>query len=247
MTRTNRDEFGAAKARILQERAGNRCSNPDCGRITSGPNAHQDKSTRVGVAAHITAAAPGGPRFDPSLSSEERSSIKNGIWLCQYCSRLVDADHGRYPVSALYQWKQFAEERAQGEIEGRIQSAPPIPEPDEKDGWVCPFCKTIADYDQFVCLGCQAEILPGPTNKEREDAFKTGLMAGGVISLLLFMALPGWLNSHLGWHVPEAFGLGFYAFGIGAALSFISAAGCVWFENSRRTSKPPRFFRNTVG
>lgn len=247
MTRTNRDEFGATKARILQERAGNRCSNPDCRRLTSGPNAHEYKSTRVGVAAHITAAAPEGPRFDPSLSSEERSSIKNGIWLCQYCSRLVDADYGRYPVSALYQWKQVAEESAQGEIEGKIQSVNLLPEAEEKDGWVCPFCKTTADYDQLVCLGCHAEILQGPTSKELEDAFKTGLMAGGVLSLLFFMLLPGWLNSHLNWHVPEAFGLGSYAFGIGAALSIISAAGCVWFEKRRRIAQPPRFFRNTIG
>ncbi len=47
------------------ERAGYRWSRPECRRLTIGPNSDAAKSTSTGVAAHIRAAAEGGPRFDP--------------------------------------------------------------------------------------------------------------------------------------------------------------------------------------
>ncbi len=81
-----RDEFKKETIRALQERAGNKCSAKGCERLTSGSNLRPDKASRIGVAAYITAAAPGGPRYDPSLSSEERSSIRNGIWISKISS-----------------------------------------------------------------------------------------------------------------------------------------------------------------
>jgi HEAT repeat protein len=71
----------------------------------------------VGVAAHITAAAAGGPRYDPTLSKEERMSATNGIWLCQFCGTLVDSDAVRYPVDVLRRWKSDAENSALREVE----------------------------------------------------------------------------------------------------------------------------------
>jgi len=63
----------------------------------------------VGVAAHITAASPGGPRFDPNLSDKERASATNGIWLCQNCAKLVDSDVARFSALVLRGWKLGAE------------------------------------------------------------------------------------------------------------------------------------------
>lgn len=71
----------------------------------------------VGVAAHITAAAAGGPRYDPTLSREERTSANNGIWLCQFCGTLVDSDAERYPVDVLRRWKSDTENSALHEVE----------------------------------------------------------------------------------------------------------------------------------
>jgi len=51
------------------------------------------------------------------LSHEERSSIENGIWLCQSCARLIDADPERYPVHVLRHWKKQAEDRARQALE----------------------------------------------------------------------------------------------------------------------------------
>ena len=67
------------------------------------------KAVNVGVGAHIIAASPGGPCYDPSLSREERSGHKNGIWLCQTCAKLIDNDPARFTVDVLRKWKSDAE------------------------------------------------------------------------------------------------------------------------------------------
>jgi len=63
----------------------------------------------IGVAAHITAASPGFCRYDPTLTSDERSSISNGIWLCQSCAKLIDSDESEYTIEKLRKWKSIAE------------------------------------------------------------------------------------------------------------------------------------------
>jgi hypothetical protein len=113
----NRDDFPREVVRALRERVGGRCSNPDCRQPTSGPNEDDERATIIGVGAHITAAAPGGPRYDAQLSHEERSAITNGIWLCQNCGRLVDSDCGAYPVDVLRMWKGLAEHQARRALE----------------------------------------------------------------------------------------------------------------------------------
>jgi hypothetical protein len=112
MSISNRDDFSPLIKRSLAERVGFQCSNPDCLAPTSGPQITNSKSVNVGVAAHITAAAQGGPRYDPALSSEERAGITNGIWLCQNCAKLVDNDPIRYSTDTLRQWKLHAEQDA---------------------------------------------------------------------------------------------------------------------------------------
>src|SRR5262245_35412963 len=93
-----RDDFPKPTIEVLAKRVGQRCSNPSCGKPTSGPHTESAKAVIIGVAAHITAASVAGPRYDPSLSQEQRRSIENGIWLCQSCAKLVDSDEPRYAV-----------------------------------------------------------------------------------------------------------------------------------------------------
>ena len=105
----NRDDFAEKTKQLLARRVGFRCSNPNCRAATSGPSDDPEKSVNLGVAAHITAASEGGPRFDPDLSSEERRGASNGVWLCQNCAKLIDSDTSRFSVHVLSSWKYAAE------------------------------------------------------------------------------------------------------------------------------------------
>ncbi|WP_172982838.1 hypothetical protein [Roseovarius bejariae] len=75
------------------------CKTPTIGPSDEGPHA----VTNIGIAAHITAAAPGrgARRYDPSLTPEQRSGIENAIWLCRICDGIVDRDEVRFPAHTL--------------------------------------------------------------------------------------------------------------------------------------------------
>lgn len=107
-----RDDFSPATKSMLAARTGHACSNPDCRVVTEGPQADAHKAVNVGVAAHITAASKNFARYDPVLTSEQRESIINGIWLCQTCAKLIDNDEKTYSVALLYHWKLGAEHAA---------------------------------------------------------------------------------------------------------------------------------------
>lgn len=80
-----RDDFNEDVKRAVAARAGNRCSNPDCRALTSGPQVDITKSLNVGVAAHITAASPGGPRYNASLTPKDRRHADNAMAMPKLC------------------------------------------------------------------------------------------------------------------------------------------------------------------
>lgn len=105
-----RDDFSQQIKDVLAKRVGFLCS--ICSATTSGPHSDPGKNTNVGVAAHISVAASGGPRFDPILTPEQRKSIENGIWLCQNCAKKIDNDPGCFSTAKLQELKEAAEEKA---------------------------------------------------------------------------------------------------------------------------------------
>jgi hypothetical protein len=111
-----RDDFLLAVKEVLAKRVGFRCSNPECRQLTAGPQEDPTKAVNIGVAAHITAASPDGPRFDSSLTQEQRRSPENGIWLCQNHGKLVDNDALKYSVILLREWKRIAERMTEREL-----------------------------------------------------------------------------------------------------------------------------------
>ena len=113
-----RDEFKKPTLDALAKRVGFNCSNPNCEKPTIGPNSQLDGVLLIGVGAHITAAAAGGPRFDPKLSPADRSSISNGIWLCTNCATMIDKDSTGFPVELLQNWKTAAETKARQRMQG---------------------------------------------------------------------------------------------------------------------------------
>lgn len=76
---SNRDDFSQGTKDLLAKRVGCRCSNPACRKLTCGANDDPTAFTNIGVAAHICAAAEGGPRYDSAMSSDERKSYENGV------------------------------------------------------------------------------------------------------------------------------------------------------------------------
>lgn len=114
----NRDDFSPTVKTSLAGRAGWRCSFPNCPASTAGPALESpDKWIKNGVAAHITAAAPGGPRYDMNLTSEQRSDISNGIWMCPTHGNLIDKESTAYTTDEIRAWKVAAESRATQAIE----------------------------------------------------------------------------------------------------------------------------------
>ena len=67
-----RDDFTKRTIDTLAKRAGYVCSNPGCRCLTVGAARGNEGFVIVGVAAHITAASSGGPRYDPALTQEQR-------------------------------------------------------------------------------------------------------------------------------------------------------------------------------
>lgn len=131
-----RDDFAEPIKRKLAHRVNHRCSNPTCRAATGGPQEDPSGTVNVGVGAHITAAAPGGPRYDGGLAALDRAGIQNGIWLCQNCAKLIDSDPGAYSAERLREWKKDAEAEAKHAI-GKTATAQSRPKKDPiSDKWV---------------------------------------------------------------------------------------------------------------
>ena len=122
---TQRDNFTATTRARLAQRVGNRCSHPECRRPTSGPAGGDEGYVSIGVAAHITAAAPGGPRYDKLLTPDERRSYSNGIWLCEVHAKHIDSDEQHFTVEFIRGWKRDAVAAAFGELSSGKVTAPP--------------------------------------------------------------------------------------------------------------------------
>lgn len=84
----------------LFARSLNRCAFPGC----SSPIA-ETNNVVTGEVCHIKADSPGGPRYDPKQSDEERHSDGNLIVLCGRHHTLVDADPRQYTIDTLIQMK----------------------------------------------------------------------------------------------------------------------------------------------
>jgi len=120
----DRHEFSPQVKDALARRASFICSNPDCRSMTLAPSrTDPEKYIYVGVAAHLTAAAPKGTRYDPKLTPNQRASIDNAIFLCGTCSVMVDKNNGiDFPLSKLHRWKADHEEWVRASLNKRLDA-----------------------------------------------------------------------------------------------------------------------------
>ena len=120
-----RDEFSSALKNMLAKRASFVCSNPECRSLTIAPSdADTFQVLYIGKAAHISAASRGGPRYEPSMSQEERRSIDNAIFLCSSCADMIDCNSGSdYTIIQLRKWKEEHESWVRQNLNRRVASA----------------------------------------------------------------------------------------------------------------------------
>jgi len=93
----------------IAKRAGWLCSFPTCRSHTVGATSDDEGDINIGTAAHICAAARGGPRYDETMSPEDRSSVKNGIWMCRDHGKAIDSTDPEFTAERLREWKKQAE------------------------------------------------------------------------------------------------------------------------------------------
>lgn len=124
-----RDDFPQKVKDIITKRAAYECSNPNCNNLCVGPaETKNDEVNFFGKVAHITAASEGGPRFDPTLSAEQRKSTENAIFLCSNCAEMIDKNQGAdYPKEILLKWKEDHENK----IRKRVTSQKPLKKTNE--------------------------------------------------------------------------------------------------------------------
>lgn len=84
---------------LLHAKSSNRCAFPMC------KNPITFNQTLVGNVCHIKAAKPGGPRYDPKQTNEERHGYDNLLLMCSIHNKVVDDDEATYTVDSLKQMK----------------------------------------------------------------------------------------------------------------------------------------------
>lgn len=104
----SRHNFSTKTKEDLAASAGYRCVRPGCRKVTHTYNYGTGKFDSIGVIAHDSAAAPGGPRYDANLTYAQRTDFSNGANLCANCARLVDCDPERFPIGKISGWQMMA-------------------------------------------------------------------------------------------------------------------------------------------
>jgi hypothetical protein len=88
--------------RALYEVFDGRCAFPDCPYSVPLDDGHA-----VLEVAHITAAVPGGPRFDPDVA--DKNDLSNFVLVCPQHHREIDMFPEKYPAKMLYLLRRFDE------------------------------------------------------------------------------------------------------------------------------------------
>lgn len=103
----------APKQEVLRElyiKSGNQCAFPECHNVLV-----DEKGNFVGEVCHIEAAMPGGERFNPDMTNEERRSYDNLLLMCHH-HHVVTDDVKEYTVERLKKIKKEHEAKYSGII-----------------------------------------------------------------------------------------------------------------------------------
>jgi hypothetical protein len=97
-----RDPVPKAQEKIVIQRSGDRCAYPSCGiALSIDAKTAADLHKAVGKVAHICAASANGPRYDESMTPEQRGSADNLIYLCGPHHDIIDTQLNYHTVEFL--------------------------------------------------------------------------------------------------------------------------------------------------
>ncbi|NKY54520.1 ABC-three component system protein [Nocardia vermiculata] len=115
-----RDRVPFAQEKVVISRSGNMCAYPSCGlELTIDSQDVDDQPKATGKVAHIAAASPGGPRYDASMSTAQRGSAENLIYLCSPHHDAIDFQLSHHTTQFLLDAKNSHEEA----VERAVRSA----------------------------------------------------------------------------------------------------------------------------
>jgi hypothetical protein len=165
--------------------------------LTHASTSDGNGEINIGQASHICAAAPGGPRYDPQMTSEERRAAENGIWLCDVHGRAIDAKDSKFTVEELHRWKKQTNEDSWRSVMHNVPYGPEMqaPTPDELGLRL----RTAASADLAVFRrtpkwpGTNVALTLTLKVKHVDEALSTRALANAVTSLddLILVAAPG--------------------------------------------------------
>lgn len=108
---TQRDRVPRAQEKVVIARSGDKCAYPGCGiALTIESQSSGDQPKATGKVAHIAAASPGGPRYDATMTSAQRGSAENLIYLCGPHHDAVDFQLEHHSRQFLLEAKRSHEE-----------------------------------------------------------------------------------------------------------------------------------------
>lgn len=102
-------QYKPSTVRRLDTLSGNECAHPTCQKKLIA----EDGVSIISKICHITAASAEGPRYDASMTDDERRGFDNLILLCDEHHVIIDnkANESTYSTSLLKEWKSNHEKK----------------------------------------------------------------------------------------------------------------------------------------
>ncbi|MEB9694857.1 hypothetical protein [Bacillus thuringiensis] len=162
--------------RELYLKSGNRCAFPGCEKTILN-----DKGNVVGQICHIEAALPGGERFNPNQTNEERRQASNLLLLC-YEHHIETNDVKEYTVKRLKKMKKN-HEKTYGDVANKLFSSIS----DKTANQEYTYCETLKKYEIVLDLALDKEVRLEIVGECRVQVDKLRVLSPNTLKLFRIM------------------------------------------------------------
>ena len=115
-----REDISARDLKILFMSSGGYCAIPECRRKLLVDETGNDDESIIAQMAHISGKKPGAPRYDKSMTDEDRNSHTNLILVCNNCHKVIDDQPNTYTVEKLHEIKDAHKRWIQESIKNEV-------------------------------------------------------------------------------------------------------------------------------